>query len=113
MSPCTPGPCPSGPRVRGCRALMWRSRRLLPLAAAALLAAPGPARAQTAPSFAQLAGPAGCLLQTGVDPEDLELDTTPTDCGRAGGLASARTAVLSPDQKHVYVVAGGSSLSGS
>src|SRR3954452_5875794 len=83
--------------------------RRLPVLAAVVLAAalPASARAQSSSSFAQLEGTAGCILQTGVELDELDVEEAPSDCKRAGGLAGARSAVLSPDQRQVYVAAPG------
>src|SRR6478609_413202 len=81
-----------------------------------LLVLPGAARAQ---SFAQLSGPAGCVLQTGLDFDasdeeaDVYVEYAPKDCGRAGGLMNARSVVVAPDQATVYVVSSGGALTGS
>src|SRR5690348_13600364 len=72
---------------------------------------PVAARAQ---SFAQLSGEAGCLLQTGVDLDEIYFNYgAPTGCGRAPALISARAAVVSPDQRNVYVTSGGGITDGS
>jgi 6-phosphogluconolactonase (cycloisomerase 2 family) len=72
---------------------------------------PGVARAQAPTSFAQLEGAAGCLRQLGA--ESFEDEEVPETCALASGLGSAYAAVLSPDQRFVYVVASGGRTSGS
>jgi 6-phosphogluconolactonase (cycloisomerase 2 family) len=74
------------------------------LAAGALLISAAPASAQDPGSFNQLSGRSGCIAQLGTDA---------AGCARAGGLARANAVVVSPDQRHVYVAAGGSPGSGS
>ncbi|MDA0185615.1 lactonase family protein [Solirubrobacter phytolaccae] len=66
-------------------------------------------------SFAQLAGDSGCVMQTGAVTEDEfeEDEAPPITCSRAGGLMDARSVVVSPDQRHVYVVASGGAVTGS
>lgn len=66
-------------------------------------------------SFAQLTGEGGCVMQTGfvVDEFDFEGEQAPSGCSRAGGLMNARSVVVSPDQKHVYVVSSGGAVTGS
>src|SRR4051812_18866346 len=73
------------------------------------------ALAQSSPaasSFAQLTGERGCILQAGInlDPDEYDL---PAGCGRASGLVRARGIAMSPDDKQVYVVSGGTPFGGS
>ena len=89
-----------------------RSRRTaLTAAAAVLLAAallPARAGAQAPPgasAIAQLAGTDGCTMQIGHDVDH--------GCARAGGLEEARSVALSPDDRFVYLAAGGSPVAGS
>src|SRR4051794_37759673 len=78
-----------------------------------LLAFSGVAHAQ---SFAQPSGEAGCLLQTGIDlsdDDDYYAEYAPKGCGRAGGLMNARSVVVSPDQRNVYVTSRGGAATGA
>jgi 6-phosphogluconolactonase (cycloisomerase 2 family) len=72
---------------------------VLPVLIAATL--PDRASAQAAPgtAIAQLAGTDGCAMQIENDLEH--------GCARAGGLQDAQGVTLSPDQRFVYVVSGG------
>lgn len=84
---------------------------LLALLALSVLATPAFGQ-----SFAQLTGEAGCVMQTGFVYGDDEFDeegSEPVRCARAGGLFDARAVYVSPDQKHVYVVASGGAVTGS
>jgi 6-phosphogluconolactonase (cycloisomerase 2 family) len=73
----------------------------------AVTLAPGVARGQSPPSFAQLEGTAGCLRQLG------PVENAPANCALVSGLDEASAAVLSPDQRFVYVVSSGLETSGS
>jgi 6-phosphogluconolactonase (cycloisomerase 2 family) len=80
--------------------------------AAALALASNSASAQDFPasaSFAQLAGDSGCLLQAGLSTFD-EADDV---CARTRALHEAAALEVSPDQRHLYVVSGGTPLEGS
>lgn len=84
---------------------------LLALGALTTLLLAAPAFGQ---SFAQLGAEAGCVMQTGLEfVDEYDEEETPVACSRAGGLQSARSVVVSPDQKHVYVVSSGGALDGS
>src|SRR4051794_41873007 len=80
------------------------------LAAGAALALAGaftaPAAAKLDPSaFRQLSGERGCLMQIGYAVDH--------GCVRVGGLGRARGIAVSPDERFVYVVSGGSLSGGS
>jgi 6-phosphogluconolactonase (cycloisomerase 2 family) len=93
-------------RPRGCAGsiAIMRLRHYPLVAVVVLVIEPGSAMAQEG-SFNQLTGERGCVVQVGSD--SLE------SCARAPGLASANAVAVSPDQRHVYVAAGGSTTFGS
>ena len=68
-------------------------------------------RAQSPIGFAQLDGTAGCVRQPG-DPAD-EYEEPPENCAFASGLDEASDAVLSPDQRFVYIVSSGGETTGA
>jgi 6-phosphogluconolactonase (cycloisomerase 2 family) len=86
-------------------------RLLFGFAALFVLLIPGIAGAQAPTGFAQLDGPAGCHRQPGI--EFFEDEEAPANCALASGLGSAASAVLSPDQRFVYVASSGNGMSGS
>lgn len=86
-------------------------RILIILVAFAASLVPGVARAQAPANFAQLEGTPGCVRQPGA--EAFEDEDVPETCALASGLGDAYAAVLSPDQRFVYVVSSGGRTSGS
>lgn len=92
--------------------------RPLILLIAVLAVAPATASAQdpaTSGSFAELAGEAGCMVQAGVLTDELYVsgEDSLKGCDKGRGLIFSQAVAVSPDDRNVYVVAGGSRTYGS